>query len=314
MSKFTYLLIGGNGFIGTNLIYKLLDNKREVYCIDAFDSNTKSIQNKHFKSYIDDLTDVNLLKQLVKKSDIIIFLASSSHVRNSSEAILIEIDNIECFINTLDIIKQYPDKKLIYASSGGTVYGEPEAIPVSENHCLNPISPYGIGKITMEQFLKYYASKYGINYVICRYSNPYGKYQSPFSGVGVINKLLYDYNNNTETNIVGNPDESIRDYIYISDLVDATIAVAEADSCKNEIFNVGSGEGTSLNQIINEIKAVLNDDLKLNSEKFGNENVSKIVLDITKIKKIAGWKPKISLKKGIKLNNEYIKEFLEKNK
>lgn len=312
MNNYTYLLIGGNGFIGTNIIYKLLEMEREVYCIDNYDSNTRDIQNENFKSYIDDLTDTGLLKDLVDKSDIIIYLASNSNVRNSSKESLIELDNIECFINTLEIIKDYPDKKVIYASSGGTVYGEPEKIPVSENHSLLPISPYGIGKVTMESFLKYYSTKYGIKYVICRYSNPYGKYQSPFSGVGVINKILYDYHSNNETSIVGNPDASIRDYIHISDLVEATLAVSENKKAENTVFNVGSGIGRSLSEIIDAIEDVLGDNLKLNRENFGIENVSKIVLDINQIKDYVNWSPRVTLKEGIVLNNEWVKQIINK--
>ncbi len=311
MNDYTYLLIGGNGFIGTNLIYKLLEMEREVYCIDNYDSNTKNIQNEYFSSYIDDLSNTELLKELVDKSDIIIYLASSSNVRNSSKESLIELDNIECFINTLEIIKDYPDKKVIYASSGGTVYGEPEKIPVSEDHPLRPISPYGIGKLTMENFLKYYHSKYGVNYVICRYSNPYGKYQSPFSGVGVINKILYDYHSGNETNIVGNPDASIRDYIHISDLVEATVAVSENDNATNHVFNVGSGIGRSLTEIIQEIESVLGYKLKLNKNSFGIENVSKIVLDISKIENCVDWAPAVTLKDGIILNDQWIKSITE---
>lgn len=306
MDNYTYLLIGGNGFIGTNIIHKLLEKERKVHCIDVYDSNTKKINNAYFKSYINDLTDINLVKELVDKSDIIIYLASSSNVRSSSNESLIELDNIESFINTLEIIKEYPNKKVILASSGGTVYGEPEKIPVNEEHCLMPISPYGIGKVAMENFLKYYSFKYGIKYVICRYSNPYGEYQSPFSGVGVINKILYDYHKGKETPIIGNPDMSIRDYIYISDLVDATIAVAEDDGADNTVFNVGSGIGYSLTEIINEIEAVLDDELKLKKDNFGVENVSKIVLDVSKINKTVGWTPKITLNKGIRLNNKWI--------
>jgi len=314
MNNYTYLLIGGNGFIGTNIIYKLLEKEREVYCIDIYDSNTKNISDEHFKSYIDDLTDTDLLKELVEKSDIIIYLASNSNVRNSSKETIIEIDNIETFINTLEIIKDYPSKKVIFASSGGTVYGEPEKIPVNEEHCLMPISPYGIGKVCMENFLKYYSYKYRIKYVICRYSNPYGPYQNPFSGVGVINKVLYDYHTGAETKIIGNPDVSIRDYIYISDLVDATIAVAEDNHADNNIFNVGSGIGHSLTEILDEIKVVLSDKINIKNENFGIENVSKIVLDVSKIKELVGWVPKVTLKKGIILHNNWIKLTLEIDK
>jgi UDP-glucose 4-epimerase len=312
MNNHTYLLIGGNGFIGTNIIHKLIENENEVYCIDLYDSNTKNINNKLFKSYIDDLTDTDLLKDLVNKSDIIIYLASTSNVRSSSNISLVELDNIEGFIKTIEIIKDYPDKKIIYASSGGTVYGEPDKIPVSEDHPLMPISPYGIGKVCTESFLKYYCQKYEIKYVICRYSNPYGKYQSPLSGVGVINKILYDYHTGKKTKIIGNPEASIRDYIYISDLVDATLAVSENDSSNNQIFNVGSGIGHSLSEIIEEIELVLGDKLEFTDNNFGIENVSRIVLDVTKIKKTVGWSSKVTLKEGIRLHNKWIKDNLNK--
>jgi UDP-glucose 4-epimerase len=225
---------------------------------------------------------------------------------------LVELDNIEGFIKTIEIIKDYPSKKIIYASSGGTVYGEPDKIPVSEDHPLMPISPYGIGKVCTESFLKYYCQKYEIKYVICRYSNPYGRYQSPLSGVGVINKILYDYHTGKKTRIIGNPEASIRDYLYISDLVDATITVSENDSSDNKIFNVGSGIGHSLSEIIAEIELVVGDKLEFTDNNFGIENVSRIVLDVTKIKKTVGWSSKITLKEGIRLHDKWIRDNLEK--
>lgn len=312
MNRPIYLLIGGNGFIGTNIIYKLLEKERLVYCIDIYDSNTKDIHNQHFKSYVNDVADTDILKKLVEKSDIIIYLASNSNVRTSSKESLIELGNVQSFINTLEVIKDYPDKKVIYASSGGTVYGEAKKIPVNEEQHLMPISPYGIGKVSMENFLKYYNLKYKVKYIICRFSNPYGQYQSPFSGVGVINKILYDYHRGNETQIVGNTDESIRDYIYISDLVDATLRLAEDDRADNQVFNIGSGIGYSLSEIITEIEGILNDKLRTKKIKFGQENISKIVLDISKINELVGWSPKITLKEGIKLNNDWIKLNLNK--
>ncbi|MGZ7068567.1 MAG: GDP-mannose 4,6-dehydratase [Methanobacterium sp.] len=312
MNHYTYLLIGGNGFIGTNIIYELLKKERDVYCIDMYDSNTKNINDKHFKSYMDDLSDKDLLKELVEKSDIIIYLATTSNVRKSSEETIIEIDNIDSFINTLEIIKNYPGKKVILASSGGTVYGEPEKVPVSEENCLMPISPHGIGKVTIESFLKYYSNKYGIKYVICRYSNPYGRFQNPSSGVGVINKLLHDYQMGEETKIISNPEAIIRDYIYISDLVDATITVAEDNRADNNVFNVGSGIGHSLTDIINEIEEVQDAKMNIKYEDFGVENVSSIVLDVSKIKHLLGWTPKVTLKKGLILHKEWIEDNFKK--
>lgn len=306
---YKYLLIGGNGFIGTNIIYKLLEKKRDIFCIDLYDSNTKKIDDKHFNSFINDLSNTELVKELVDASDIIIYLASVSNVRNSSNDSLIELGNIENFINFLEIVKEYENKKVVLASSGGAIYGETKD-PVNENHTLMPISPYGIGKLSMENFLRYYNLKYGIKYVICRYSNPYGQYQNPFSGVGVINKLLYNYHTGNETKIIGNPDGSVRDYIYISDLVDATIKVSENKFADNNVFNIGSGVGYSLTQILNEIESVLEDTLRIKKGDFGMENVSKIVLDISKINEKVEWSPKISLRDGIIRNNEWIKFYL----
>ncbi len=311
MDNYKYLLIGGNGFIGTNIIYQLLEKERDVYCIDMYDSNTKNIDDKHFKSYIDDLTDKDLLEEVIKKSDIIIYLATISNVRKSSRESIKEIDNIETFIYTMELIKDYPGKKVILASSGGTVYGEPERTPVSEDHCLMPISPHGIGKVTIENFLKYYSHKYGIKYVICRYSNPYGRFQNPFSGVGVINKLLFDYENGEVTKIISNPEAIIRDYIYISDLVNATITAAEDPRADNNVFNIGSGLGHSLKDIIHEIEEVLGDKVNIEYENFGIENVSSIVLDVSKIKNL-GWNPEVTLKEGIILHKNWIEETLNK--
>ncbi len=139
--------------------------------------------------------------------DIIIYLAATSNVATSIEDVFGDINSSFFFLNFMESVKNFPIKKIVLASSGGTVYGEPEYLPIDEDHPLKPLSPYGITKVSLENYL-YFIRKYGIDYVVCRYSNPYGKYQNPLKKVGAINCFLYQHLSNERINIW----ESTRDY------------------------------------------------------------------------------------------------------
>ncbi|PGZ93591.1 UDP-glucose 4-epimerase [Bacillus pseudomycoides] len=310
MNKNRYLIIGGNSFIGINITQTLL---REGNYVKVFTRNSEKIpQNilKNVELLKGDLACSEDIKHALSNIDIAIYLASTSNVSTSTNNIFQDTQNIILFLNFMEIVKNCSIKRVIFASSGGTVYGEPNYLPVDENHVLKPLSPYGITKVAIENYLYFYKCRYGIDFTICRYSNPYGKHQDPFKGVGAINFFLYKHLLNKPISIYGDPAKIIRDYIYIDDLVNATILLASKSELASNIYNIGSGEGFSLQQIIQEIEILTKREVKSIYYPSKNTNVQQIVLDIKRVSTELNWKPKIDLKAGIALNKLWVEELL----
>jgi UDP-glucose 4-epimerase len=310
MSKDRYLIVGGNSFIGINITQALL---REGNYVKVFTRNSEKIpQNilNNVELLKGDLACYEDIKHALTNVDIAIYLASTSNVSTSTNNIFQDTQNIFLFLNFMEIVKNCSIKRIIFASSGGTVYGESNYLPVDENHVLKPLSPYGITKVTIENYLHFYKCRYGIDFTICRYSNPYGKHQDPLKGVGAINFFLYKHLLNKPISIYGDPAKIIRDYIYIDDLVNATILLASKPELASNIYNIGSGKGFSLQQIIQEIEALTGREVKSIYHPSKNTNVQQIVLDIKRVSKELNWKPKIDLKTGIALNKLWVEELL----
>jgi UDP-glucose 4-epimerase len=189
-------------------------------------------------------------------------------------------------------------KKMFFSSSGGTVYGEPLSVPIKESAPANPVNPYAISKLAIERYLEFFYHHYGMEYVILRYSNPYGERQNPLGNQGVIPIFLNKIKNDKEPTIFGDGN-SVRDYIYIKDAIDATLAVVNK-SPESSIFNIGNGKGTTLNELIWIMEEVTGKKIAPVYIPDSRNYLSKIVLDISKIYDNTGWQPQVDLTKGIK--------------
>ncbi|MFH7834917.1 NAD-dependent epimerase/dehydratase family protein [Bacillus luti] len=310
MRKNNYLIVGGNSFIGINLTLGLLERGQNVKVFSRRINNFPQNITNEIEFIKGDLENVEDICKALVDVDIIIYLAATSNVATSIEDIFGDIKSSFFFLNFMESVKDFRIKKIVFASSGGTVYGEPEYMPIDEEHPLKPLSPYGITKVSLENYLYFYKKKYGIDYVVCRYSNPYGKYQNPLKKVGAINCFLYQHLSNERINIYGNPQEIIRDYIYIDDLVEITIQLSQLNRLKSYVYNIGSGKGLSLKRIIVELEKITERKVDFICYKPKQENVQKIILNIDKVKQEFNWEPKIDFKNGIRLNKLWIEEFL----
>jgi UDP-glucose 4-epimerase len=195
-------------------------------------------------------------------------------------------------------------KKIFFSSSGGTIYGEPKSIPLGESAPTNPVNPYAISKLAIEKYLSFFYDQYGMEYTILRYSNPYGERQNPRGNQGVIPIFLHKVKNNEQPIIFGDG-KSIRDYIYIGDAIDATLAIVKKNS-GGLVYNIGSGRGTSLNELIRIMDEVTGKKISPVRMKDTGTYISKIVLDIKKIQNDTRWQPRIPLKEGIKRTWDWI--------
>lgn len=209
-------------------------------------------------------------------------------------------DNVLPTINLLESVKKSSElKKIIFISSGGTVYGIPEKLPITEEHDCNPISLYGIQKLTIENLFFYYHHQYGLNYQSIRLSNPYGPGQPAYSNQGVIANFLRKAILDEPIEIWGTGNV-IRDFIYISDVLEACKACMNY-SGNQTVFNIGSSQGASLIQIIGYIENILNKKVEIVFKEGRKQDVPANVLDISLARRELNWRPEIELPQGIRL-------------
>nr|WP_319539994.1 NAD-dependent epimerase/dehydratase family protein [uncultured Methanospirillum sp.] len=296
------LILGGNGFIGSNLARGLLLDKG--YSVRVFCSINSQLNN--LSDIVDDieifrgnfLSEVDLKEALVDIDYVFHFISLTTPASSIFDPLFDIHTNIIGTVQLFEIAKDMGIEKIIYSSSGGTVYGDSDEDFFKENNCINPQSPYAISKCAVEQYLKYYKRIYGLNYLILRYSNPYGEGQNPQGKQGVIPIFINTIKKGGSPIIFGDG-TAIRDYIYIKDAVDATIQLLQTKN-NSQIYNIGSGEGTSLNEIIEIISDITQKEIIPNYLDDSKVYAKRIVLDISKIYNDIGWNPQVTLKEGIK--------------
>ena len=294
MKKPRIVITGASGFIGTNLVKKLLKNGyKNIVAIDKNKFSDNSV-----KTAIGNFNDSALLNKVIRKNDIVIHLACST-VPALSESDK-EKDIKENVFGTLKLLKISTNKKInkfIFFSSGGTVYGD-KNYPVSEEAETSPINSHGSMKLMIENDIKIFNRQHGLNYVIIRPSNPYGREKSNKKNQGVIDIFLKKIINNETLEIWGDG-KIIRDYIYIDDLTDLVAKTIES-AVSNEILNAGSGQGTSINDIIKIIGKITNKKIKVKYLSARNFDTPYNVLDVRKAKTILNWEPSTKLGDGIR--------------
>ena len=256
------LIMGATGFIGRNLLIKLY--KSPEYEITGFSRHANTLRNMYPKAkFIEGIYDANFdFDCMVKGQDCVFHLISTTYPATSNENIQKEIsDNIVAAVNFLESCIRNKVKKVIFISSGGTVYGKTFKVPIKENTVTNPINSYGIQKLTIEKLLYLYNYIHKLDYRVIRLANPYGPYQRVHSGLGVISIFINKAINNDPIQVFGDGNV-IRDYIYIDDVIEGIVNITKY-SGSERIFNLGSGKGTSINEVIDEIEHVLNRRLKV---------------------------------------------------
>jgi UDP-glucose 4-epimerase len=202
-------------------------------------------------------------------------------------------------------MKRLSVKKIIYLSSGGAVYGNVDQSPINEDSPIKPISSYGIVKSTIEHYILLYNRLYNIDYLIIRPSNPYGPRQGHFIAQGVISTFLRKSANLESFSVYGDG-SATKDYIYISDFVSLLWQLTEKDA--QGIFNIGSGTGIDLNQIISCINSVTGIKNEVNYSIQKSYDVNNFILDISRLKKVIGEINFTSLEEGIKNTWNWVKE------
>jgi len=305
----TVLLIGGNGFIGSHLQDEL---KLHGYRVRVLDRSLEKFRIKQDDiEYIEgEFTDNEALSRAIDGCDLIVHLAQAiTPLGTSSKAEYAAIEQSGAFARMLDFINYAGVKNIIYFSSGGAVYGNPSSNQVTESSELNPVSPYGVSKLMMEKYLQMYAHLHDMKYLIIRPSNPYGPRQNFRSGQGVIPIFMRKVIRNETVTIWGDG-TATKDYIYIDDLVVATRRLLET-GLDNNVYNIASGVNYSLTQLLNEISSCTDLTPNVDYKPVYKSDVQKIYFSCEKLIKRTGWKPRTTLKQGLKKTRTWLQETID---
>lgn len=304
-SKYKILVTGGAGFIGSNLVDKLLEEGHSVVVVDNLSTGNINLLSPLALFYQQDIRDYKVMDIIFETHhfDYVFHLAAQISVPESVENPKKDAEiNILGTLNILSLSVKYGIKKIIFSSSGGAIYGENAPIPTTEDYCPNPISPYAISKLACEHYIKFFSKEFSLDYTILRYSNVYGPKQTPKGEAGVVAIFTENMLNNQEVTIYGTG-EQIRDFVHVYDVIQANIL--SLDRAKNEIINISTNEATSINELFKIMKEEINYKKTpiYQQKRPGDLEVS--VLSNEKAKEILNWQPSFNLKKGVKNTIEW---------
>ncbi|OOG48391.1 NAD-dependent epimerase/dehydratase family protein [Polaromonas sp. A23] len=276
MSRGGVLLLGGGGFIGSALATRLHQEKIPVHVVGRHDGE--------------------LLARLLPQCGTVVHLASGTTPGSSAVHPGLELANLALTLRLLELLQAQPKTRLIFFSSGGTVYGNPAAVPVAEDSPLNPLSPHGAGKVAQEAFCHAFRAR-GHAVTILRLSNAYGPGQTMRHGFGLIRTMLETARLGTPLEIWGDG-ENVRDFIYIGDVVEASTRLIQlADD--SGTYNLGSGIGYSVNQVKAIVEQVCGKALQTMYRPARGIDVRSVVLDSCCLNARLGWQPGVALVDGV---------------
>ncbi len=301
------LVLGGNGFIGSHVVDQLLEHKHDVRVFDRTQEKFRSpLRSVDYR--IASFDDTPALAEALEGVDVVLHFISTTVPSTSNKDPLYDIEsNLKGTVRLLTLMCDANIKRIVYLSSGGTVYGIPERSPIPEGHPLRPICSYGVIKVAIENYIHMFHQLHGLEYVVLRASNPYGPRQGHIGVQGVIGTFLGKVLRGESLEIWGDG-SVVRDYINISDL--ARLCALAAESKEQGIFNAGSGEGLSVKQIISIIEKVSGKKIDIQYKQSRNYDVPEVVLNVDLASSSFCWRPIINIDDGINDSWVWIKEEL----
>lgn len=300
------LITGGAGFIASHVADAYIAAGHRVIIVDNLSSGSRDNINPNAVFYERDIRDENLEEIFQKERiDVVNHHAAQMDVRRSVADPKFDASvNVLGGLNIFENARKYGVKKIIFASTGGAIYGEQDYFPADEEHPLRPLSPYGITKLTTEKYLYFYKAVYSIDYIVLRYANVYGPRQNPHGEAGVVaifcNKLLKG-----EQPLINGDGKQTRDYVYVGDVVKANLLALSYNGTNT--FNIGTGIETDVNFLFRTLSASLNPQCpeQHGPAKAGEQQRS--VISAKKIESLLGWKPTVTIEEGLRLTAEYFR-------
>lgn len=300
------LVTGGAGFIGSHVVDALIDSGHSVTIVDDLSMGKRENINVNAEFYQLDIRS-DRLKNIFKDDEfeVVIHHAAQMDVRKSVEDPLFDASvNIIGTINLLENCRLHKIKKIIFASTGGAIYGEQEHFPADEHHATSPISPYGIAKLAIEKYLYYYGEIHRLPYVSLRYGNVYGPRQNPQGEAGVVAifaaKMLAG-----DQPLINGDGKQTRDYVYVGDVVKANLLALNDEGLG--IFNVGTGIETDVNEVFNILRELTGSSCQESHGPAKPGEQQRSVIDSSLSEKTFGWRPGTTIRDGLKQTVEYFK-------
>jgi len=302
------LVTGGAGFIGSHLVDRLIKEGYRVVVIDNLSTGKRANLNPKAKFYKADIQDSKISHIFRKeKPELVFHYAAHIEARKSVEDPISNAKvNILGSLNVLENCRKFNVKEIIFASSGGEIYGAAKKIPTPEDYLPQPISPYGVSKLTIEKYLDAYYRLFGLKYKTLRYGNIYGPRQNPYGEAGVVAIFTSKMLKSEQPLIHGNGKQT-KDYIFIEDAIEATIMSLKKNLVGS--LNIGTGKETSVLEIFSKIKNLTKSSVKEKHIPPPPCLFSRGCLDIKKARKVLNWQPKYSLEEGL---GETVKWFKNK--
>ncbi|MCK8463992.1 NAD-dependent epimerase/dehydratase family protein [Aliiroseovarius sp. S1339] len=300
MATSTVLVIGGSGFIGKNLVEQLLKDGAQVRSLDLGPSG---IAHDRLSTWSGSFLQTELLNEVMMGVECVYHLAATAMPREADLNPHRDcLDNVGGTLGVLDAALGAGVKRVVFSSSGGTVYGPTDSVPIKEDQPTHPINAYGVSKLACEKYLRLYDGRMGkegpLSTVSLRIANPYGLHQNISKAQGALTTFCARAAADEPISIWGDG-EVQRDFINVSDVARALIAAGMSDVSGLEI-NIGSGKGTSLNALIKEIEAVLGHPINCEYLPARSIDVKRNYLDISKAENLLNWRPEVKLQDGIR--------------
>ena len=293
------LVTGGAGFIGSHVVDRFVGLGHEVAILDNLSTGQREFVNPKARFYEADITDAAAVERCVAewKPVVVDHHAAQIDVRHSVDDPVFDArTNILGGLELLQACRRHGVRKFVYASTGGALYGEGRQLPATEAHPINPESPYGASKHALEHYLYLWKVLHGLDYTVLRYPNVFGPRQNPHGEAGVNAIFIGLMLHGTRPRIFGSG-EAQRDYVYVEDVVEANVLALERGS--GEMVNIGTGIGTSVNQIFRELKSILGFAEEPLYEAARPGEVQKIYLDASRAKQVLGWTPRTAFRAGL---------------
>lgn len=304
------LVTGGAGFIGSHLVDELVKRRHSVTVLDNLSHGHQdniSVSRTKYKFVKADIKDN--LNTTFKRSqpEVVFHLAAQIDLRKSLQDPAADADiNILGSINILEACVKYNVKKLIFTSTGGAIYGPTKIIPTPETHIAQPSSPYGIAKHAVEHYLRYYKLVHGLQSTVLRFSNVYGPRQNPHGEAGVIAIFAGKLKQGKSPSINGSGNQT-RDYVYVMDVVGALIKALDKNT--EGIFNIATGQETSVNEIFSELVRLTKFKGRANHVPEITGEIKRSVLDAGRAKKILNWEPRVDIRKGLAMVIKHLRTY-----
>jgi UDP-glucose 4-epimerase len=317
LKKERVLVTGGAGFVASNIVQKLLQEGATVVVLDDFytgDRKNLPLSDPKLQLIEGSVTDLDLVKRLVKESTLIIHEAARNIIastRNPKEDYEV---NIGGTLNILLAMKENPVGRMVYSSSA-SIYGNPRYLPINEDDAVNLLSPYAVSKFAGENYCRAFYENYGLSTAVVRYSNVYGcrqRAENPYCGV--VAKFFQAGRAGKPMQIHGDGEQT-RDFTYMEDVVEATLLAALSPKAEGQVYNLGTGRETTVNQLAHLIMKITGSSAQpVYINRRDIDNIRRRVLNIEKIRRELRWTPSTTIEKGLEFTYRWIIEESGKNR